>query len=84
MSCYLAILNKKYFKVGVHKVSTLKDLSSQVSELSRQVQLLLNCDIQSQELCSYCHTYGYSITGYYNREPLFIVEDVNSDRAYGA
>ena len=64
-------------------MNVARDLGSQVAELSHQMQQLLNWVTQSQESCAYCHMYGHSTTGCYNRDLSTMVEDVNFTGAYG-
>nr|GMD68497.1 uncharacterized protein LOC109178859 [Ipomoea batatas] len=44
----------------VHEISTQSELTTQVAELTKQINLLMTRDNSNREFCAYCNTYGHN------------------------
>nr|GLL37799.1 uncharacterized protein LOC109174785 [Ipomoea trifida] len=47
-------------RAAVHEISTQSELTTQVAELTKQINLLMTRDNSNREFCAYCNTYGHN------------------------
>nr|GLL21212.1 uncharacterized protein LOC109178859 [Ipomoea trifida] len=52
----------------VHEISTQSELTTQVAELTKQINLLMTRDNSNREHCAYCNTYGHNSSVCMNAE----------------
>nr|GMD89864.1 Retrotransposon gag protein [Ipomoea batatas] len=55
-------------RATVHEISTQFELTTQVAELTKQINLLMTRDNSNREFCAYCNTYGHNSSFYMNAE----------------
>ncbi|XP_019173820.1 PREDICTED: uncharacterized protein LOC109169392 [Ipomoea nil] len=55
-------------RAAVHEISTQSELTTQVAELTKQMNLLMTRDSSNREFCSYCNTYGHNSSVCMNAE----------------
>nr|GMD36067.1 Retrotransposon gag protein [Ipomoea batatas] len=55
-------------KAVVHEISTQSELTTQVAELTKQINLLMTRDNSNREFCAYCNTYGHNSSVCMNAE----------------
>ncbi|XP_019173895.1 PREDICTED: uncharacterized protein LOC109169467 [Ipomoea nil] len=59
----------------VHEISTQSELTTQVAELTKQMNLLMTHDSSNREFCSYCNTYGHNFSVCWRNHPNFSWRD---------
>ncbi|XP_019150546.1 PREDICTED: uncharacterized protein LOC109147339 [Ipomoea nil] len=47
-------------RAAVHEISTQSELTTQVSELTKQMNLLMTRDSSNRGFCAFCNTYGHN------------------------
>nr|GLL44901.1 uncharacterized protein LOC109174785 [Ipomoea trifida] len=55
-------------RAAVHEISTQSELTTQVAELTKQINLLMTRDNSNREFCAYCNTYGHNSSVCMNAE----------------
>ncbi|XP_031095068.1 uncharacterized protein LOC115999350 [Ipomoea triloba] len=55
-------------RAAVHEISTQSELTTQVAELTKQINLLMTRDNSNREFCAYCNTYGHNSSFCMNAE----------------
>ncbi|XP_019154250.1 PREDICTED: uncharacterized protein LOC109150722 [Ipomoea nil] len=55
-------------RAAVHEISTQSELTTQMAELTKQINLLMTRDSSNREFCAFCNTYGHNSSVCMNAE----------------